>query len=224
MESNINATIKISIDKTIIADMPKVIFPGRITVVDTAEKANNAIATLSRYSIVGFDTETRPSFRKGQVNHVALMQISTNDDCFLFRINRTGLTESLRRFIENPDIIKVGLSLRDDFTVMHRSDSFVPASFIDLQQIVKNFCISDLSLQRIYAILFGERISKHQRLTNWEAETLTEAQQIYASIDAWACLKIYDYLQSGAFDPNTSPYRLTPDTESDTSQNENKAL
>lgn len=213
MEDNLKdkSDIHISIDKALIPEMPVVTFPGKITVADTPEKIAQAVDALSKEKIVGFDTETRPSFKKGHPNHVALMQISTESHCFLLRVNITGITEPLRRFIENPEISKVGLSLKDDFMVMHRSDDFTPASFIDLQNFVKDYCISDLGLQRIYAILFGERISKHQRLTNWEAATLTTRQQIYASIDAWACLRIYQHLSSGLFDPEQSPYRITPE-------------
>lgn len=203
---------EISIDKTLISAMPVVTFPGRITVADTVEKAAAAVERLSKVRITGFDTETRPAFRKGQVNHVALMQISTEDECFLFRLNKTGITDALKGFIENPDITKVGLSLRDDFTVMHRSDDFAPAAFIDLQKLVREYHIADLALQRIYAILFGERISKHQRLTNWEADSLTPAQQLYAAIDAWACLKIYNYLTSGKFKPEESQYIRIPES------------
>lgn len=141
------------------------------------------------------------------------MQISTESHCYLFRLNKTGITDSLRRFIENPGITKVGLSLKDDFMVMHRSDEFTPGSFIDLQTYVSRYHISDMSLQRIYAILFGERISKHQRLSNWEADTLTDNQQAYAAIDAWACLRIYRHLKSGMFNPAESPYILTPQPE-----------
>ncbi len=206
MEITTNNNIELSIDKAIVANMPRVEFHGNITLVDTVEKVAPAVEVLGRASVVGFDTETRPSFRKGQVNHVALMQISTDEECFLFRHNRIGMTNALRAFIENADITKVGLSLRDDFTVMHRSDNFAPAGFIDLQNLVKQYNIADLALQRIYAILFGERISKHQRLTNWEADVLTPAQQTYAAIDAWACLRIYKYLKSGDFDPTASPY------------------
>ena len=217
MEDNLKnrSDIHISIDKTLIPEMPVVTFPGTITVADTPEKISQAIDILSKETIVGFDTETRPSFKKGHPTHVALMQISTENHCFLFRVNITGITEPLRWFIENPAICKVGLSLKDDFMVMHRSDDFTPAAFIDLQNIVKEYCISDLGLQRIYAILFGERISKHQRLTNWEAATLTIRQQIYASIDAWACLRIYHHLSSGLFDPEQSPYRLPPESLSE---------
>lgn len=186
-------------------------FPGKITLVDNASTARTALRALAREKAVGFDTETRPSFRKGQLHKVALMQISTSDRCYLFRLNKIGISQELKEFLENADILKIGLSVHDDFNVLRRSAEIEPAGFVDLQDMVKHFEITDISLQKIYAILFGERISKSQRLTNWEAPELTPAQQAYASIDAWACLKIYRYLDGGHFDVATSPFRHLPE-------------
>jgi ribonuclease D len=145
---------------------------------------------------VGVDTETRPSFKRGQLHKVALLQVSTLDTCFLFRLNRIGMPEPLEDFLAS-DVLKVGLSLKDDFTMLRRRKDMHPdaGNWIELQDYVPRFGIVDKSLQRIYANLFGMKISKNQRLSNWEAETLTEAQQHYAAIDAWACVKIYNYLQ-----------------------------
>lgn len=200
-------TQTIAISKDTVSGMPLVSFDGGITVVDTPAMARVALRELSRARVVGFDTETRPSFHRGRLHNVALMQLSTDDHCFLFRLNILGISDGLRRFLENPEIIKIGLSVHDDFSVMRRvSPELDPQGFIDLQEYVKYFNISDISLQKIYAIIFGERISKTQRLTNWEAERLTDAQQTYAAIDAWACLKLYRRLRSGAFDPDGSPY------------------
>lgn len=202
----------VSISKEAVAAMPQLTFTGNITMVDTAALARTALRALSKESIVGFDTETRPSFRKGCVHKVALMQISTHDRCFLFRLNKIGIGEELKAFLENPDIVKVGLSVHDDFNVLRRSDDNLnPRGFVDIQDMVKRFGITDISLQKIYAIIFGSRISKGQRLTNWEAPELTPAQQEYASLDAWACLKIYDYLEAGKFDKMKSPYRHRPE-------------
>ncbi len=134
------------------------------------------------------------------------MQVSGEDRCWLFRVNRLGVDGAVKRFLENDAILKVGLSIKDDFFVMHRSAEFEPKGFVDLQSYVKEFKIADASLQRIFAILFGKRISKGQRLSNWEADSLTEAQQHYAAIDAWACLRIYNLLSAGEFDPMSSPY------------------
>lgn len=207
-------TPDISIPKQAIAEMATVTFPGTITVVDTPEGASEAVNALSGESLVGFDTETKPSFRKGQSHPVALMQVSTDTHSYLFRLNMLGFNPDVKRFLENGSITKIGLSLKDDFFVMHRSADFEPQGFIDLQNFVRTYRIADCSLQRIYAILFGERISKGQRLTNWEAPSLTPAQQAYASIDAWACLRIYRYLSAGLFNPADSPYRITHTEES----------
>lgn len=196
----------ISIPKALIADMEQVIFPGTVTVVDTPEKAAEAVTALERESLVGFDTETKPAFKKGETHPVALMQVSTDTHCYLFRLNILGLNPDVKRLLENDNVCKIGLSLKDDFFVMHRSADFHPRGFIDLQEYVRRWRIVDCSLQRIYAILFGKRISKGQRLTNWEATKLTGAQQSYAAIDAWACLRIYNYLTDGCFEPATCPY------------------
>lgn len=189
--------------------MPVVSYPGTITIINTPEQAETAIETIMQCPIVGFDTETRPAFRKGQTNNVALMQVSNGEHCWLFRINKLGLESAVKRFLECDSVLKVGLSLKDDFFVMHRSAEFEPKNFLDLQAFVKSYMIADASLQKIYGILFGQRISKGQRLSNWEADELNDAQQKYASIDAWACLKIYRHLTAGAFMPEESPYLTT---------------
>jgi ribonuclease D len=202
--------LSIAITKEQLAAMPVVEYPGGIeavTVVDTAAKAKMALRALNKCTHIGFDTETKPTFQRGGRQHkVALLQLSDGERCFLFRLNKDGIFELARPLLENPDIIKVGLSVHDDFNSLRRRGEINPAGFLDLQDYARTFHIADISLQKIYAIIFGERISKSQRLTNWEAETLTEQQQIYAAIDAWACLKLYRYLRSGLFHPAESPY------------------
>lgn len=198
---------KVTITKDEIAELNKVVYKGTIHIIDSTSKARSAIAHLRKQKIVGFDTETRPSFKKGVVRNMALMQIATFSECFLFRINTIGIPEVLKEFLEDNSITKVGLSLKDDFGVLKRSYSdFTPNGFIEIQKVAEDFHIADKSLQKIYAILFNKRISKGQRLTNWEATILTEAQQEYAAIDALACLEIYQFLNSGDFTPNKSPY------------------
>lgn len=198
--------IRLAIPKETVSTMPTVKFESGIQVVDTIEKARVALRELSRAGVVGFDTETRPSFRKGKLHKVALMQLATDDFCFLFRLNKLGMFDLLKDFLQNPDILKIGLSVRDDFNVLGRSGDINPQGFVELQSFVKQYSIADTSLQKIYAIVFGERISKSQRLSNWEAEALTPEQQSYAAIDAWACLRLYRHLCDGAFDPAASPY------------------
>lgn len=200
---------QISIPKEILNNLPVVSYPGGIgavTVVDTVEKAREAVDDLMQCRCIGFDTETRPSFQRGQTNKVALLQLSTGPHCYLFRLNRPGIFEIVRPLLQNPDIIKIGLSVHDDYNALRRRGDIDPCGFLDLQDYCRSFHITDISLQKIYAIIFGERISKSQRLTNWEAEHLNESQQIYAAIDAWACLRLYHYLRSGLFVPSESPY------------------
>jgi Ribonuclease D len=170
-------------------------FPGKIFVINNLKDADKAVEYLFKFKKIGFDTETRPAFRKGSTHGVALIQLATDDSCFLFRVNTMDFPPSLVRLLSDPSILKIGLSLRDDFTSMGRKMQFTPAGFIDIQKIVIDHNISDISLQKVYALLFQKKISKSQRLTNWEAETLSEAQQKYAALDAWACLKIYKELQ-----------------------------
>lgn len=204
-------SLQLSISKLQLAQMPQVTFPGTITVVDDAATARQAVQWLNKQKIVGFDTETRPSFRKGKVNNMALIQISTPRRCFLFRVNKMGFPAPLRDFIENDRVKKVGLSLKDDFNAMRRTMADLsPAGFIELQDYVRDFNIADASLQKVYGIIFSKRISKNQRLSNWEAPALSEAQQIYASIDAWAALRIYTHLEAGKFEPAKSPYKVVP--------------
>ncbi|MDE6416750.1 MAG: 3'-5' exonuclease domain-containing protein 2 [Duncaniella sp.] len=200
----------IAISKEQLAELPLVEFPGAITVLETMPDALSALRFLSTQSIVGFDTETKPNFRKGQCNTVSLIQISTADHSFLFRLNKLGFFEEMRKFLECETTTKVGLSLKDDFHVLHKLSPFEPGGFIDLQDMVKKYNISDSSLQKVYGIIFSGRISKSKRLSNWEAPTLSESQQIYASIDAWACLRIYHYLHDGRFNPAESPYKVYP--------------
>lgn len=184
-----------SISKEEISTLQTAVFEGRIIVVQTLVEAQKAIQYLQKFDIVGFDTETKPSFKKGLVRKIALIQLSVEDTCFLFRTNLIGIPEALDQYLSNPDIKKIGLSLKDDFSAIRkRVESFQPAGFVELQTLVKKYGIQEAGLQRIYALLFGKRISKGQRLTNWEADVLTASQQKYAALDAWACLQIYNKL------------------------------
>ena len=197
--------------------MPQVMFPGDIHVIDSIYHVNEAVRVLSNSPLVGFDTETRPSFRKGVVHKTALIQISTLDECFLFRSCKIGMPDVLAQYLASAEHKKVGLSLHDDFKIMRKLSNMEPAGFIDLQDVVGDYCITDISLQKIYAILFGGKIAKGQQLTNWEAPELSAAQQNYGAVDAWAFLKIYNYLSQGLYNPNLSPYIVNED---DTQQEE----
>ena len=195
-----------SITKEQLAELPAAVYDREVTVVESPEAARIAADVLKAETIIGFDTETRPSFRKGQSYNVALLQLSTRSRCFLIRLNKIGLPQEIRDILENVAILKIGVSIHDDFHNLHRVYKLVPRGFIDLQSYVKDFGIIDNSLSRIFAILFDQRISKGQRLTNWEASELTIHQQEYAALDALACIKIYDYLQATPFVAEKSKY------------------
>ena len=179
-------------DKEKIQTLPCVHFKGRIIVVFTERDANKAVDYLMKQPVLGFDTETRPSFKKGQSHQVALLQVATHDTCFLFRLNKIGVTDSVVRLLEDQEITKVGLSLQDDMRMLSQRRAFTPGTFVELQKEVKDIGIEDNSLQKIFANLFGGKIAKGQQLSNWEAEILSEAQQRYAATDAWACIKIHE--------------------------------
>ncbi len=190
-------TIYNKYDKHLIRDLPKVSLPGRIEVITSKTEANKAVDFLFSQPLLGIDTETRPSFKKGKQNKVALLQISTKHVCFLFRLNIIGLMPSLIRLLEDETIKKVGLSLHDDIHSLTRllvnsSTKLKIGSFVDLQNLVKEIGIEDMSLQKLYANFFHQKISKRQQLSNWESEVLTEKQKNYAAIDAWACINIYE--------------------------------
>ncbi|MDR0700707.1 MAG: 3'-5' exonuclease domain-containing protein 2 [Tannerella sp.] len=185
-----------AITKDAISQMPREVFPGRIVLVYNKATLEKALHYLSSLAAIGFDSETRPSFFKKTHYKMSLMQLSGEDICFLVRLNKfKKIPSSLEAFLKNENVKKVGLSLRDDFHGLHRLTNISPGNFIDLQMYVTQFGIEDMSLQKIYAILFGKKISKRERLSNWEAENLTEAQQHYAALDAWACLRIYQFLE-----------------------------
>ncbi len=184
------------ITKEEVNQLETVEFSGEIVLVDEVSKIKSAIDFLKAHNLVGIDTETRPSFTRGTNYKVSLMQISTNDICFLFRLNKIGFPPELLDFLSNTEIKKIGLSLRDDFYSLNKRKKINPNNFIDIQSIVKDYGILELSLQKIFAIVFEKKISKAQRLSNWEFDNLSESQKRYAATDAWACLKIYQELSN----------------------------
>jgi ribonuclease D len=171
--------------------LPVASFQGRIVVITSAGETEKAVKFLLSQPILGVDTETRPSFRKGDNYKVALLQVSTEDICFLFRLNKTGMTPAIIRLLENTDVPMIGLSWHDDILSLKRRTDFKPGRFIDLQNLVGQLGIEDLSLQKLYANIFGKKISKRQQLTNWDRDTLDDRQKLYAATDAWACIQLY---------------------------------
>lgn len=184
-------TIYNKYEKGLIAKLPRAVFEGRTIVILTPGETEKAVRYLLSQPVLGFDTETKPSFKRGQVHKVALLQVATEDTCFLFRLKHTGLTPALIRLLEDTTTTKVGLSWHDDVHSLHALDDFTPGSFIELQKLVNELGIEDMSLQKLYANLFGQKISKREQLSNWDADVLNDKQKAYAATDAWACVKIY---------------------------------
>ena len=190
MSENIKEFRK-SITDEELAELPLSFFEGKIHLVEKVEQVTEAVNYLKNQPILGFDTETRPAFKKGQNHHVALLQLSTADQSFLFRINMIGLTPGLIKILASPSILKIGAAIRDDIKILQRIKPFKPGGFVELQELVKLHGIENFSLKKLAAIVTGVRISKAQRLSNWEAHELTEQQQIYAATDAWIAYQIY---------------------------------
>lgn len=168
-------------------------FPGKIYVIDSVgAEFNRAIAYLRSQKIIGFDTETRPTFSQDQPRYgVALLQLSGPDKAFLFRINKLGMHRRLCNLMASEKIVKVGAAIHDDIKGLQKKHDFVPASFVDLQKIVCEWGIRDKSVKKMAAIILGFRVSKTQQLSNWEAERLSESQAKYAATDAWVCREMY---------------------------------
>jgi ribonuclease D len=172
-------------------------FRGEIVLVDNLKTFYEVVPRLYGSDLLGFDTETRPTFKKGRKNAVSLIQLSTGDLACLFRINKIGIPDELTDLLSDPSVIKAGVAVHDDIRFLKGVRKFTPDGFIELQTFVKNFGIQSSGLKKLAAIILGFRISKRQQVTDWEAEQLSEAQQIYAATDAWVCHQIYEKLING---------------------------
>ena len=179
-------------DKPTIATLKRVGYNGKIVVVNTPSEAETAVDYLLTQPVLGFDTETRPSFTKGKHYKCSLLQVANKSICFLFRLNFIGMCPAIARLLGDEQVTKVGLAWKNDLFSLRELGEFTSGDFVDLQDMVREIGIEDQSLVKIYANLFGERISKADRLSNWERDILKEPQMIYAAIDAWACVRIYE--------------------------------
>lgn len=177
--------------------------PGKIVVIDSVgAEFNRAIAYLRNQKVIGFDTETRPTFSPDQPRYsVSLLQLSGPDKSFLFRINKIGMHRRLCNLLSSDKVIKVGAAIHDDIRGLQKHRDFIPAGFVDLQKIVWEWGIRDKAVKKMAAIILGIRISKTQQLSNWEAEKLSESQCKYAATDAWVCREMYMKLLSEPKNP-----------------------
>ncbi len=186
---------KARLTKEEIAILPRRKFNGEIFYINTIKTFREVLPLLNHEGIYGFDTETKPSFKKGKKNEVSLLQLSTSNQAFLFRVNQIGIPSKLINILSDGNLIKVGVAIHDDLLGLKRLTSFHPDGFIDLQDYVKNFDIEDSGLKKLTANILGFKISKRQQTSNWESEVLTEAQIEYAATDAWVCYEIYSKLE-----------------------------
>lgn len=209
--------IQNKVDKKTIATFPTVNFPGKIVVILSASEAERAVDFLLTQPVLGFDTETRPSFKKGIHHKCSLLQVSTANCCFLFRLNYIGLCPAVKRLLEDTTVTKVGLAWKNDALGLHQLGDFEMGAFVDLQDMARELGIEDQSLMKLYANVFGERISKRQQLTNWERDVLEESQKRYAAIDAWACVRLYHefkrMLEHGDYQLVVVPEEITKNNE-----------
>lgn len=183
-----------TIDNERLSAMEAARFPGRIVIVDRDELVEEACNDLMRYSVIGFDTETRPSFRAGVSYRVGLLQLSTPEVCYLFRLSHIRLSNKILKVLGSRQVLKVGADVTGDIRSLHALRNFHADGFVDLQVEASRWGIEEKSLRKLSAIVLGVRVSKAQRLSNWEAEVLTDQQQEYAATDAWVCPRILERL------------------------------
>lgn len=179
-----------------VAELDLIQYEGPITVVDSRDSFGEVIRSISRHTLLGFDTETRPSFKKGKVYPTSIIQLAADDHVWLLRVNRIGYPRALVDLLSSGSILKVGSGLNDDLRRMRCDTRFDPEGFLDLQHYVAAFSIGEKGLKKMAAIVLNRRISKSQQVSNWDSDILTEQQLRYAATDAWVCLEIYKTLRN----------------------------
>lgn len=180
-----------SISNESLEQLPTAAFDGDIVLVDDFNQLDDAVAYLKSQKVLGFDTETRPSFKKGGKNRVALLQLAGKERAYLFRLMDIGLPKSLAEILEDDNILKIGAAVRDDINQLNGCARFHARGFVDLQRLIEDYDIQDKSVKKMAGIILNVRISKSQQLSNWESEEYTDAQKLYAATDAWICREMY---------------------------------
>jgi ribonuclease D len=189
--------LKITITAEEINNLPLKAFEGKTVVVSDPKQLPKVIKEIEKHSVVGFDTETRPSFKRGQFYQVALLQLAVPKKAYLIRVNHTGMTDEIKELFENEKVIKAGVGIRDDLKALQKLKPFEPAGFFDLSTLAKQNGLQVESVKKLTALLLGFRISKSAQTSNWETPTFTQKQIEYAATDAWVCLELYEKLKLG---------------------------
>src|SRR5687767_5512244 len=185
---------KISITSDELNLLPLKTFEGKVSVITEVDKLEKVKHEIEKHQIVGFDTETRPSFKRGQVYKVALLQLAIPNKVFLIRLHHTGLPDAVTSIFENPRIVKAGVAIHDDIKSLQKLNKFTPTAFVELATLARSSGLQVESVKKLAGLLLGIRISKSAQTSNWEVPTLTEKQIDYAATDAWVCLEIYSKL------------------------------
>lgn len=192
--------IPYSISKEELLELPLGQFEGPIYLIDRPEQVEDAVDFLENQLLIGFDTETKPSFRKGEFNHVSLLQLATANQAFIFRLNKIGFPPALRSLLEKENVLKVGAAVHDDLKALKKlTDSFHPLSFFDLNDELKKVGFHNVGVRNLCGMVLKIRISKAEQVSNWEADKLTERQLRYAATDAWSCVEIFQKLKTEGF-------------------------
>ncbi len=185
---------KVQISKEEINELPIKAFIGEIHLINSLQQIEEVCDYLKQFKILGFDTETRPVFKKKQKRSVALLQLSTPDEAFLFRLNKIGLPDAITEILSSPEITKPGVAIQNDIKELQQRNYFEPKGFVELQKFVRNYDIQDAGLRKLTANILGFRISKSQQISNWEKQILSKEQISYAATDAWVSCLIYKEL------------------------------
>ncbi len=188
-----------NITKEDIRELPLLSFKGSIHVVESPDQLDDAIHALNSEKMLGFDTEKKPTFRKGEYNPTAMIQLSSIDDAYLFRLNKIGYPKPLFDLMSDPEVTKLGISIEDDIKELEKLSKFSPSGFMDVNDIAKDIGVKHIGVKKLAAIFLKQRISKGQQTSNWEIEVLSSSQKKYAATDAWICLRIYNEIRKNGF-------------------------
>ncbi len=189
----------LSITKDEVMGRPLQSYEGKVVIAADRESTERAVAEINQFDVVGFDTEAKPTFQKGQIRNISLIQVATDEKVYLLRTNHVGVIDSLHHFLENPKIIKVGIGLTDDFNLLDRLRRFEPDGFLDLNDTFQELGAENIGARNLAAMVLDIRISKSAQTSNWESEQLTQKQIRYAATDAWICLEIHKKLTNWGY-------------------------
>lgn len=186
----------ISISKDELNKLPIRAYDGPIRLINDKDQMAECVKLLSAEKILGFDTETRPSFERGVSYPPALLQLATKSEVFVFQFQALGGLGPLRSILENPDIIKAGVAISDDIKQLNDCWKFKPKKFIEIGTMAKELGLKQTGLRSLAGLLLGFRISKKEQRSNWAKPNLSRSQVVYAATDAWVSRELYLHIMT----------------------------